>query len=402
MSVTLSTTSGTLSASTVTLNPSGIGYATLTSGRTGTLATVTARLNAASATKKVVMHRASVTATPQIVIYDPDSPVAARREPVIDCTIGSTPAIATHFSVRLRFFDLKGAVVHVTPPFYARVGKHRWTWSSFFSRSEFPMSGMALDPGRGIYPYQIEATVDASMPLNEEYLNAHGIGVRRCSHDDARASRSLEITWTKGEISYNEAASRTELDYQFRIYNGRRAAPPVQCRIDIYDPNYNIIRTIPIATSAFRPHPQMASTFLAEATVPFLPPTAGEYHFVVEAQQSNHPDEDKDAGKWALERNSGATAPPYFVSTTQAPGGNEAGVPGVLDTRAAPGSQGRAGENRLQCQQPPDATVVAAQPARSQKQLGCGVCCRAGSRGRPERPDYSVQRCVDVHRPRKR
>ncbi len=117
-----------------------------------------------------------------------------------------------------------------------------------------------------------------------------------------------------------------------RMYNVRRPAPPATCRLDIYDPDFSVVQSVPIATADFVPVPNEASTFQVDKVIPFQPLKAGDYHFVVEAQQSLDPGEGNDAGKWALERNGSATAPPFVVFGGWSPGGNPKFTTGSLDT----------------------------------------------------------------------
>ncbi len=118
----------------------------------------------------------------------------------------------------------------------------------------------------------------------------------------------------------------------FRIYNVRRPAPPMACRLDIYDPDFNVVQSVLLAPSEFKPLSNLANTFQVDKVVPFKPLKAGDYHFVVEAQQSDDPGEGKDAGKWALERNQSTTAPPFVVFGGWSPGGNPKFTTGSLDT----------------------------------------------------------------------
>lgn len=326
MTVTLSTNSGKITPSTVTLNGEGHGYAHLTAGTAGVVATVTGHLNRAVATTNVVMYLLKVTAPPEprMIIYDPDSAQGALRDPLIPYTISSVPPIAKKMDVWVRIHTLKGAQPFYTKYLQATEPVSRsWHWSEFFGpQEEIAGTDKGVDPGRGLYPYQVIARVTE---LDEAYLAS--IDITSSSYyyyhrqfQDSKASESLQTTWTQAKIGYNEATQQSELSYTFRIYNVRRPAPPALCRLDIYDPDFSVVQRVSIAQADFVPVPNEASTFEVNKIIPFQPQNAGDYHFVVEAQQSLDPDEGKDAGKWALERNGGATVPTFVAIGGVSPG----------------------------------------------------------------------------------
>ena len=344
MTVTLSTTLGTITPTTVRLDQYGNSNARLTAGIVPGVAVVTGRLNQATGTAKVAMYRLKVTGTPQMLTYDPESSEGARRAPVISSSITCVPPIAKKLEVWANIHTLKhGEALNTKQWPDLAPGSYNWQWSEFFvpEAAYVPGMGPSPDPGRGLYPYQVTARVTE---LDAAWLKSAGIvtadNESNFSYyfygaEESRSSKSLQTTWTQAKIGYNEAAARTELAYTFRIYNVRRAAPPKACRLDIYDPDFSIVKTVSILTADFVPVAGLANTFQVDKVVPFQPGSAGDYHFVVEAQQSDHIDEGRDAGKWALERNQNKLMPTYFVSTTQSPGLNDAGVPGMFDSRPA-------------------------------------------------------------------
>ena len=87
-------------------------------------------------------------------------------------------------------------------------------------------------------------------------------------------------------------------------------------------------------------------TFTYYLNGPVTLATAGDYHFVVEAQAAaDDPDagtEDKDADKWAVEQNSRFVSPPFVTFGATNSGTNEAGVPANLDTTSIAQTAGTA------------------------------------------------------------
>jgi len=293
---------------------------TLTSDTTGGWATITASVGNAptgnpSGTRTVLMHRVKVGdfSHPKLLAYEPDSSDVSKSSPKMTFTIGNTPQVGTAFSVKETIYSLSGHDPLAIRTESLAAGTYSRSWSDFFYKAGETPNGRNIDPGEGIYPFQIEVTttqVDAAALLQR------GVQDARPRASDWKDSKSLTIKphpQNAYSLSYNESTSQTMLTYAFDVVNSPSTTAPGAVQVDVYDPDGNNVGSV---TDQLFPNPTVSTdghTFTYYMRGPVTITSAGTYHFVAEAQQANALSEGKDAGKWGLEQNSSANIPTYVT-----------------------------------------------------------------------------------------
>ena len=328
--ISLSTTHGTLRDSAMITDSAGQGAVDsngngtieageprttiLTAAEDGAFAQVTASGDEQEGHKVVLMHKVTVSGwQSRMVAFDPAADDPKLSQPKITFRVADQPEAAQNFEVKFTLYSTKEANPLVAPITETLApGLYTRDFRSFFTAETMP--------GPGLYPFQIEAAVKDIKPRVVQMLHDPS-----CQHADWKASQSLKIHWTNHELYYDEEQG-TMLSYWFEIENTNRPdARPVNVCIDVYDPDFQV-QTLQVENLQLG-----EGRWLAQASKPVTLGKAGEYHFVVEAQDADVREEGKDRGKWAIERNGKGRFVPYVVFDESAPGFNDCGIPGVLD-----------------------------------------------------------------------
>lgn len=359
VAVTLTTTAGTLRDATMLTDTNGYGYVdtngngakdtdepqetVLKANREGAWARVkAATTNFGTANKTVLMHRVKVKdfGEPKLISYFPDSNDANLSQGKMTFTIENTPAIGTKFWVTETIYSLEGHDPIATHTEELTSGTYTRNWSDFFYKSGETANGRTLDPGEGIYPFQIEVT---TTQVNTQKLDAMGIADKTPKSSDWKASKSLIVkpkTDNAYALAYDEDTNKTYLTYIFDVENNHTTAMPQSARVEVYDPSGSKLCSISNQVPPSISNGGQTFSYYVQGEVPPLE-TAGDYHFVAEAQSADQESEGKDRGKWALEQNAAYSMPPYVTFGAANVGTNPTGAAATFDTRAIASNAGK-------------------------------------------------------------
>ena len=231
-------------------------YSVFKSDGTAGWATMTAEVEGNTASKTILCHRVRIKefSEPRVLRYLPDSNDDNLAHPKIEFDIEDLPAVGSEFEVKCTIYSLDGHEALANRVWTVKsAGHHSKDWNDFFYPASTPYSewqGRNLDPGEGIYPYQITATC---IKMDRDILADHGIKydqlyeVDRLEEEpvptgsDWKASKKLTIkpqrqnAWS---LSYDEETDKTKLAYIVDIHseNGKE---PQTVRVDVYDPELN-------------------------------------------------------------------------------------------------------------------------------------------------------------------
>ena len=335
--ITLTAQLGTVTPATLTTDGGGRGrvegntgddICRFTSDGTAGWGQVRAEMEGERGTKNILCHRVRVNdfSQPKLLRYDPDSDDGELSNPTLDFSIADVPSVGQTFSVTCTIYSLSGHAPLARRTWSdLRAGSHSKSWSDFFfSSGPVPDDGRALDPGEGIYPFDVQVSCTA---MNVEQLNQRGIANTSATGSDWKASQSLKIkprpqnAWS---LSYDEEGGQTTLAYIVDIENNQdNPTPPQEVRIDVYDPALTLVGSV-TQQNIEHTTSQDGRTFTYYFNGPVEIESAGDYHFVVVAQNATDDPtaqvENKDAGKWAVEQNSSAAIPSYVVFGGNSPG----------------------------------------------------------------------------------
>lgn len=249
----------------------------------GVLAKVTAVAGEVEGKKSVLFHKVLLSdfSQPKLLAYDPDSTEAAKQNPQFTFTISDQPSVAQNFSVTFSIHSLEGQDAIATKTETLAPGTYTRSWSDFFYSSGQEANGRVTDPGAGIYPFQIEAVVDVLKPEEVEDITD-----KDCAHADWKSSKTLSINWTQSFMYHDDLLNSTRVGYAFQVRNtNRENAPPVETNIAVYDPDMELVKTVPVNFQADQADPHL---FVAVESFSFDEMLkAGKYHFVVETKEQD-------------------------------------------------------------------------------------------------------------------
>lgn len=362
VAISLSTTAGTLAQSSMITDANGNGavdtngngtieegeprQVVLTSPRHGAFGVVTAEGGDEVGTKRVLFHEVTLEdfSQPRLIAYNPDSEDADLADPSITFTIGDVPQVAIDFNVTLSISTLDDSTPWVTKTFQnLPPGTYTKKMSDFVFLSGQEPNDRVPSPGEGLYPFQIDVQVSHAGA-------APGIDSTSCAHSNWKASKSLTVKASDQlqggySLEYDEEEDKTYLTYMADVTNTNRPAAPAVARVDVYDPDFALVGSVPIFSPPTQ-HIDDPNTFLYTFRGPVTIDKAGEYHFVVEVREDDTKEEGKDRQKWAMERNSSSNVPTYVTFGGESPGISDPGLPGglekvtggVLDMRSVSGA----------------------------------------------------------------